>query len=56
VGRWVLAIDGTAPFHEGKTAGRRYRGPLTQAVATLSDDGRQVLLVLANGSWNGRAS
>jgi hypothetical protein len=51
VGRWVLAIDGTAPYHEGKAAGREYRGPLTPAVATLSEDGRQMRLVLANGSW-----
>jgi len=51
VGRWVLGIDGTAPYHEGTAGGRTLRGPLTPAVATLSDDGQRVFLVLANGSW-----
>lgn len=51
VGRWVLAIDGTAPYYEGSVGGRTYRGPLTPAVATLSDDERQAFLILANGSW-----
>ena len=52
VGRWVLALEGTAPYHEGKLAGRDYRGPLTPAVATLSEDQKRVLLVLANGGWD----
>jgi len=50
-GRWVLAIDGTAPYHEGSAGGRTYRGPLTPVVATLSADEQQLYLVLANGSW-----
>ena len=50
-GRWVLAIDGTAPYHEGSAGGRTYRGPLTPVVATLSADAQQLYLVLANGSW-----
>ena len=51
VGRWVLAIDGTAPYCEGTAGGRMYRGPLTPVVATLSADAQQLYLVLANGSW-----
>ncbi|MCL4205468.1 MAG: hypothetical protein KJ000_23545 [Pirellulaceae bacterium] len=51
VGRWVLDIDGTAPYHEGSAGGRTLRGPLTPAVATLSDDGQQIFLMLVNGSW-----
>jgi hypothetical protein len=50
-GRWVLALDGTAPYHEGSAGGRTYRGPLTPVVATLSADEQQLYLVLANGSW-----
>ena len=50
-GRWVVAIDGTAPYHEGSAGGRTYRGPLTPVVATLSQDEQQLYLILANGSW-----
>ena len=50
-GRWVLALDGTAPYHEGSAGGRTYRGPSTPVVATLSADEQQLYLVLANGSW-----
>ncbi len=50
-GRWVLPLDGTAPYHEGSAGGRTYRGPLTPVVATLSQDEQQLYLILANGSW-----
>lgn len=50
-GSWVLPLDGVAPYHEGSAAGRTYRGPLTPAVATLSEDARQIYLIVANGSW-----
>jgi hypothetical protein len=50
-GRWVLPIDGTAPYHEGSAGGRTYRGPLTPMVATMSQDEQQLYLILANGSW-----
>jgi alpha-L-arabinofuranosidase len=50
-GRWVLALDGTAPYHDGSAGGRTYRGPLTPVVATLSQDEQQLYLILANGSW-----
>ena len=48
---WVVAIDGTAPYYQGTVYGRTYRGPLTPAVATLSDDGRRLAIIVANGSW-----
>ncbi|NLX94586.1 MAG: hypothetical protein GXY83_00265 [Rhodopirellula sp.] len=51
-GRWVLPIAGTAPYYEGTSNGQPRRGPLTPAVATLSDDGKQLFLILANGSWD----
>lgn len=51
-GRWVLPLDGTAPYHEGSAGGRTYRGPLTPVVATLSQDEQQLSLILANGSWD----
>lgn len=51
-GRWVLKIDGTAPFYEGTTGGKTWQGPLTPIVATLSQDEKQLYLILANGSWD----
>lgn len=50
-GHWVLPIEGTAPYHTGNLNGQETRGPLTPAVATLSDDQRHLYLILANGSW-----
>lgn len=51
VGRWVLELDGAAPYYQGSVGGRTLRGPLTPAVATLSDDAERMFLILANGSW-----
>lgn len=53
VGEWVLAIDGTAPYYEPQRHDDRARfsGPLTPVLATLSKDGRELYLVIANGSW-----
>jgi len=53
VGEWVLATDGTAPWHEpgGEENGGAGSGPLTPVLATLSEDGRSLYLVIANGSW-----
>ena len=52
LGRTVLETTGTAPYHEGTLDGRRYRGPLTPAVVTLSGDGRRLFAIAANGSWD----
>ena len=53
VGEWVLSMDGTAPYHQPRqeTDRARFAGPLTPALATLSKDGREVYIVVANGSW-----
>jgi hypothetical protein len=55
VGAQVLPIEGTAPYYtpaKGEDPyDKPYPGPLTPAVATLSADGRQLYLVVANGSW-----
>jgi len=51
VGAWVLETDGTAPYYEGTVAGRKFAGPQTPALATLSEDGRSIYLIIANGSW-----
>jgi hypothetical protein len=32
--------------------GKTHRGPLTPVVATLSDDEKRLLVILANGSWD----
>jgi len=51
VGQWVLQMDGTAPYHQpGQEAGE-LAGPLTPVLATLSGDGNEMYLVMANGSW-----
>jgi len=54
VGEWVLALDGTAPHHSPRQEADRARftGPLTPALVTLSEDGRAMYLVIANGSWS----
>ena len=49
LGDWVLDTQGTAPYYTPPDGG--LAGPLTPAVATLSDDGRTLYLVLVNGSW-----
>ncbi len=51
VGQWVLPMNGTAPYHQpGQNAGE-FAGPLTPVLATLSEDGNEIYLVMANGSW-----
>ena len=51
VGAWALATDGTAPYWDWSDGGARRAVPQTPVLATASDDGRTVYLVLANGSW-----
>ena len=51
VGRWVLPMDGTAPYHQPRQEAGEFAGPLTPVLATLSGDGNQIYLVMANGSW-----
>ncbi len=51
VGQWVLPMDGTAPYHQPKQEAGEFGGPLTPVVATLSADGNEIYLVMANGSW-----
>ncbi len=51
VGEWVLGIDGTAPYYQPGDAKEAFSGPLTPVLASLSQDGRELYLVIANGSW-----
>ena len=53
LGEWALATDGVAPYYEPRLAADRgqFGGPLTPVLATLSADGREIYLVIANGSW-----
>ncbi len=51
VGEWALRLDGTAPYYEPSRAGAEFKGPITPVLATLSRDGREIYLVIANGSW-----
>ncbi|MDH7570677.1 MAG: hypothetical protein QHJ73_13930, partial [Armatimonadota bacterium] len=54
----VLAMDGTAPYYAPAAGEDRYArpgefpGPLTPVLATGSADGKQLYLVIANGSWD----
>jgi hypothetical protein len=51
VGEWVLRTDGTAPYYQPPPGTGDFAGPLTPVLATLSRDGHEVFLVIANGSW-----
>jgi alpha-L-arabinofuranosidase len=51
VGQWVLPMEGTAPYHRPAQKAGEFAGPLTPVLATLSEDGNQMYLVMANGSW-----
>jgi hypothetical protein len=51
VGRWVLQMDGTAPYHQPGQQTAEFAGPLTPVLTTLSGDGNEIYLVMANGSW-----
>jgi hypothetical protein len=57
VGDWALQTEGTAPWFElGEgddlhlKAGA-HSGPLTPVLATVTEDGKRIGLVVANGSW-----
>ena len=56
VGAQVLPMEGTAPYYtpvnEDVPYHKSYPGPMTPALATLSADGHELYLVIANGSWN----
>ena len=56
VGTQVLPMAGTAPYYTTAKSDPQYdkqfSGPVTPALATLSADGRQLYLVIANGSWS----
>ena len=53
LGEWALALDGVAPYYQPQHEADRgeFGGPLTPALATLSRDGHEIYLVIANGSW-----
>ena len=51
VGEWVLGTEGTAPYYQSREKEHDLSGPLTPVLATLSGDGREMYLVIANGSW-----
>lgn len=52
VGDWVVDISGEAPYYTGRLDNRESSGPLTPVVATVSDDGERLFLVIANGGWD----
>ncbi len=57
VGEWVLPVSGTAPY-QAAAGPLPYGlpqvppGPVTPVLATRSADGRELYLVIANGSWD----
>ena len=58
LGAQVLATDGTAPYYtpaagdDPLSRPGAFPGPLTPLLATLAEDGQELYLVLANGSWD----
>jgi alpha-L-arabinofuranosidase len=58
VGAQVLASAGTAPYYtpaagdDPLSQAGAFPGPLTPLLATLSQDGNELYLILANGSWD----
>lgn len=58
IGSQVLATEGTVPYYtpavgdDPLTRPGSFPGPLTPLLATLADGGRELYLVLANGSWD----
>ena len=52
VGPWALELDGTAPWHKpaAPQGQKGPAGPLTPVLATLSQDGRAIFLVIVNAS------
>ncbi|HIE26408.1 TPA: hypothetical protein EYP66_03900 [Candidatus Poribacteria bacterium] len=57
VGEWALDMDGTAPYYSPGEADDAYitseapSGPITPTLATISENGKTIYLVIANGSW-----
>ena len=51
LGRSVLEMTGTAPYHEGTLGGHRYRGPLTPAVVTMAGGWPTALRDHRQRSW-----
>lgn len=51
VGPWVVPMDGTAPYYQPGKGSKELAGPLTPVLATVSEDGKEIYLVMANGSW-----
>lgn len=55
VGKWALEMTGTTPWYTppaGEDRSGQFSGPQTPVLATLSEGGRSVYLVIANGSWS----
>ena len=52
VGHSVVGMTGAAPYYTPPRADQHdFATPLTPALATLSEDGTKLYLVVANGSW-----
>jgi hypothetical protein len=52
VGKYALDFTGTAPFYAGTGDFSSVSAPITPTLATISEDGRTMYLVIANGSWD----
>ena len=51
-GEWVVPMTGTAPYLDaGPGEPPEAAGPITPVLATISDDGKELYIVAANGSW-----
>ncbi len=52
LGDRVVKIDGTSPFFPSGNALEAFAMPVTPAVATISDDGKKLFFIVANGTWD----
>ncbi len=52
LGEWALLTDGTAPYYQPEKTNQQLDGPITPTLASLSKDGREIYLIIANGSWS----
>jgi len=52
LGDWVVQLDGTSPFYRPEEIPEAYAMPATPTVATVTEDGKRLFVIVANGQWN----
>ncbi len=52
LGEWVVQLDGSSPFFRPGNTPEAFAMPMTPAIATISEDGRRLFFIIANGGWD----